>query len=37
MKKKIVVAVSVLLFVAGLLLTAHTVDFMGIMKRMHGG
>jgi hypothetical protein len=37
MRKKIVVTVSVLIVIAGLLLTAHTVDFMGIMKRMHGG
>lgn len=37
MRKKIVVTVSVLIVVAGLLLTAHRVDFMGIMKRMHGG
>jgi len=37
MRKKIIVTVSLLIVTAGLLLTAHTVDFMGIMKRMHGG
>jgi hypothetical protein len=37
MRKKIIVTVSALIVIAGLLLTAHIVDFMGIMKRMHGG
>jgi len=36
MRKKVLVAVSVLIVIAGLLWTAHMVDFMGIMKRMHG-
>jgi hypothetical protein len=35
--KKVIVSVSVLIVIAGLLLTAHTVDFLGIMKRIHGG
>ena len=37
MRKKIIVTVSLLSVIAGLLLIAHTVDFMGIMMRMHGG
>lgn len=37
MRKEVIVTVSVLIVIAGLLLTAHMVDFMGIMKRMHGG
>lgn len=37
MGRKAAVAVLVLVVIAGLLLTAHMVDFMGIMKRMHGG
>ena len=37
MGKKVIVTVSVLIVIAALLLTAHMVDFMGIMKGMHGG
>ena len=37
MGKKAAIAVIVLVVVAGLLWMAHVVDFMGIMKRMHGG
>ena len=37
MRKKIIVTVSALVVIAGLLLAAHMVDFMGIMKQMHGG
>ena len=37
MGRKAAIAVIVLVVFAGLLLTAHTMDFMGIMKRMHGG
>jgi hypothetical protein len=37
MRRKAAIAAIVLVVVVGLLLTAHTVDFMGIVKRMHGG
>ncbi len=37
MGKKASISVLVLVVIAGLLLTAHMFDFMGIMKRMHGG
>ncbi len=37
MRKKLIVTVSVLIVIAGLLLTSHRVDFMGITKRLHGG
>ncbi len=36
MRKKIIFAVSVLIVVTGLLFAAHRVDFMGIMRRIHG-
>lgn len=41
MKKKIVMALIVLVVIAGLLLTAHVLvnyfDLVGILKTMHGG
>lgn len=36
MGKKIIVTVSLLIVIAGLLFAAHMVDFMGIMRRLHG-
>lgn len=35
--RKAAIAVIVLVVAAGLLRMAHVVDFIGIMKRMHGG
>ena len=37
MKKKIVITAAILIVVAGLLFVAHTIDLIGILKRMHGG
>jgi len=37
MGRKAAIAVIVLVVVAGLLRMAHMADFIGMMKRMHGG
>lgn len=37
MKKWILVTVSGMFIIVTLLFAAHTVDLMGIMRRMHGG
>lgn len=37
MKKKCLIAVALILALAGLLGTAHMMDFMGMMKKLHGG
>lgn len=37
MKKKIAISVVIIAVVAGLLGIAHLVDFMGMMKKLHGG
>jgi len=37
MRKRILVTVSVTFIFLTLLFAAHTVDLMGVMRRMHGG
>lgn len=37
MKKKIVISVVIIAVIAGLLGVAHLVDFMGMIKKLHGG
>lgn len=37
MKKKTIIAIVALVAVAGLVGSAHTIDFIGMMKSLHGG
>ena len=37
MKKRMLIMVAILVLLAGLLFAAHTWDFVGVIKRMHGG
>lgn len=37
MKKKIAITAVIILVVAGLLGVAHLVDFIGMLKKLHGG
>jgi hypothetical protein len=37
MMKKVMITLIVLVIIAGLAITAHMTDFIGIFKRMHGG
>lgn len=37
MRKKVIITVVVLAGILGLALTAHMIDLIGIIKRLHGG
>lgn len=37
MARKTIITGTILVVIAGLLLAAHKIDFIGILKRMHGG
>jgi hypothetical protein len=37
MARKIIITMTVLVFIAGLLFVAHAIDFVGILLDIHGG